>query len=113
MSISNAQSVKPGFLQLYLLIPGDASVHCSIYDPVQAHAERVNVALMLPVLVLADQSPQLLGLVLHHVDGVLNGTHLHLQAHMFRLIKEEDVHARESFSRSRRPEVQCEVITAA
>lgn len=80
MSALKGQSVKAGFLLLYLLISGNASIHGGIYDPVQAHAERVNVALMLPVLVLADQSPQLLGLVLHHVDGVLDGTHLHLQA---------------------------------
>lgn len=86
MSVVNAQSVKPGCLQRYLLVAGDASVHGGVYDPVQAHAERVNVALMLPVLVLADQSAQLLGFVLHHVDGVLDGTHLHLQAHTFRLL---------------------------
>lgn len=62
----------------YLLVSGDASVHSRIYDPVQTHAERVDVAVMLPVLVLADQGAQLLGLVLHDVNGVLQGAHLHL-----------------------------------
>lgn len=62
----------------YLLVPGDASVHGRVYDSVQAHAEWVDVAVMLPVLVLADQGAQLLGLVLHHVNGVLQGAHLHL-----------------------------------
>lgn len=63
-----------------LLISGDASVDGGVDDAVEAHAERVDVAVVLPVLVLADQSPQLLGLILHHVDGVLQGAHLHLQA---------------------------------
>lgn len=63
---------------LYLLVSGNASVHSRVYDSVQAHAERVDVAVMLPVLVLADQGAQLLGLVLHHVNGVLQGAHLHL-----------------------------------
>lgn len=62
----------------YLLVSGDASVDGRVDDPVQAHAERVDVAVMLPVLVLADQGAQLLGLVLHHVDGVLQRAHLHL-----------------------------------
>lgn len=63
----------------YLLISGDAPVHSSIYDPIEAHAERVDVAMMLPVLVLADESPQLLGLILHHVNGILQRAHLHLE----------------------------------
>lgn len=62
----------------YLLVSGDASVHGRVYDSVQTHAERVDVAVMLPVLVLADQGAQLLGLVLHDVDGVLQGADLHL-----------------------------------
>lgn len=62
----------------HLLVSGDASVHGGVDDSVQAHAERVDVAVMLPVLVLADQGAQLLGLILHHVNGVLQGAHLHL-----------------------------------
>lgn len=34
--------------------------------------------MMLPVLVLADQSPKLLGLILHHINGILQRAHLHL-----------------------------------
>lgn len=71
-------SVPPS-QQHYLLISGNAPVHSSIYDPIEAHAERVDVAMMLPVLVLADQSPQLLGLILHHINSVLQRAHLHLQ----------------------------------
>ena len=66
-------------LQRYLLISGDASVHSSIYNPIETHAEWVDVAVMLPVLVLADQSPQLLGLILHHINGILQRAHLHLE----------------------------------
>lgn len=63
----------------YLLISGDASIHSSIYDPIEAHAERVDVAMMLPVLVLADQSSQLLGLILHHINSILQRAHFHLE----------------------------------
>lgn len=35
--------------------------------------------MMLSVLVLADQSPQLLGLILYHVNSVLQGAHFHLK----------------------------------
>lgn len=61
-----------------LLVSGDASVNRGVDDPVQRHAEQVDVAVQLLVLVLADQSPQLLVLILHHREGVLQRTHLHL-----------------------------------
>lgn len=70
---------SPSALQQYLLISGNASIHSSIYDPIEAHAERVDVPMMLPVLVLANQSPQLLGLILHHVNSVLQRADLHLE----------------------------------
>lgn len=61
-----------------LLVSGDASVDGGVNDSVQRHAEQVDVAVQLLVLVLADQSPQLLVLILHHRDGVFQRTHLHL-----------------------------------
>ena len=73
--------VPPCFLlQHYLLVSGYASIDCSIYDPIETHAEWVDVAMVLSVLILADERPQLLGLVLHHVDGILQRTHFHLTA---------------------------------
>ena len=54
----------------HLLVSGDASVDGGVDDSVQRHAEQVDVAVQLLVLVLADQSPQLLVLILHHRDGV-------------------------------------------
>ena len=62
----------------YLLVAGDATVDGSVDDSVERHAEQVDVPVQLLVLVLTDQSPQLLVLVLHHVDGILQRTHLHL-----------------------------------
>ena len=62
-----------------LLVSGDASIDGGVDDAVQRHAEKVDVAVKLLVLVLADQSPQLLVLVLHHSDGVLQRAHLHLR----------------------------------
>ena len=53
-----------------LLVSGDASVDGGVDDSVQRHAEQVDVAVQLLVLVLADQSPQLLVLILHYRDGV-------------------------------------------
>lgn len=41
-------------LCVYLLVSGDAAIHRGVDDPVEAHAERVDVAVMLSVLVLAD-----------------------------------------------------------
>lgn len=67
---------------LNLLISGDASVHGGVDDSVQRHAEQVDVPMQLLVLVLTDQSPQLLVLILHHRDGVFQRTHLHLQTAM-------------------------------
>lgn len=77
--ISAILSHSPSALQQYLLISGNSSIHSSIDDPIEAHAERVDVPMMLPVLVLANQSPQLLGLILHHVNSVLQRAHLHLE----------------------------------
>lgn len=77
--ISAILSPSPSALQQYLLISGNSSIHSSIDDPIEAHAERVDVPMMLPVLVLANQSPQLLGLILHHVNSVLQRAHLHLE----------------------------------
>lgn len=54
----------------HLLVSGDASVHRGVDDPVQSHTEQVDVAVKLFVLVLADQGPQLLVLILHNTDGV-------------------------------------------
>lgn len=62
-----------------LLVSGDASVDGGVDDPVERHAEQVDVAVQLLVLVLADQGPQLQVLVLHHGDGVFQRTHLHLR----------------------------------
>lgn len=53
-----------------LLVSGDASVNGSVDDAVQRHAEQVDVAMQLLVLVLADQSPQLQVLILHYREGV-------------------------------------------
>lgn len=61
-----------------LLVSGDASVDGGVDDPIQRHAQQVDVSMQLLVLVLANQSPQLLVLVLHHRDGVFQWTHLHL-----------------------------------
>lgn len=61
-----------------LLVSGDASVDGGVDDSVQSHAEQVDVAVQLLVLVLADQRPQLPVLVLHHTEGVFQWTHLHL-----------------------------------
>lgn len=58
------------FVKESLLVSGDASVNGGVDDSVQGHAEQVDVAVQLLVLVLADQSPQLLVLILHHSDGV-------------------------------------------
>lgn len=63
----------------HLLVSGDASVHGGVDDSVQRHAEQVDVSVQLLVLVLTDQRPQLLVLVLHHGDGVFQRTHLHLR----------------------------------
>ena len=65
----------------YLLVACDASVDSSVNDAVQAHAQQVDVAVHLLVLILADQGAQLLVLVLNHLDGILQGAHLHLGAH--------------------------------
>lgn len=65
-------------LRAHLLVPGDAPVDGGVDDAVQRHAQQVDVALQLLVLVLADQGPQLLVLVLHHGDSVLQRAHLNL-----------------------------------
>lgn len=62
-----------------LLVSGDASVDGGIDDAVQRHAQQVDVPVQLLVLVLADQSPDLLVLVFHHRRGVLQRAHLHLE----------------------------------
>lgn len=62
----------------HLLVARDASIDGSVDDAVETHAEQVDVAMHLLVLVLADQGPQLLVLVLHNLDGILQGAHLHL-----------------------------------
>lgn len=67
------------FLASDLLVSGDATVHRGVDDSVERHAEQVDVAVQLLVLVLADQRPQLVVLVLHHRDGVFQRTHLDLQ----------------------------------
>lgn len=61
-----------------LLVSGNASVDGGVDNPVQRHAQQVDVSMQQLVLVLANQSPQLLVLVLHHRDGVFQWTHLHL-----------------------------------
>lgn len=40
----------------YLLVARDASIDSCINDTIQAHAEQIDVAMHLFVLVLADQS---------------------------------------------------------
>lgn len=65
------------FIKEGLLVACDASVDGSVNDAVQAHAQQVDVAVHLLVLILADQGPQLLVLVLNHLDGILQGAHLH------------------------------------
>ena len=62
----------------HLLVARDASIDCRINDSIQAHAEQVDIAVHLLVLVLANQGPQLLVFVLHNLDGILQGAHLHL-----------------------------------
>lgn len=63
------------------MVACNASVDSSVNDAIQAHAEQVDVAMHLLVLILADQGPQLLVLILNHLDGILQGAHLHLGAH--------------------------------
>lgn len=63
----------------HLLVACDASIDCSIDDAIQAHAEQVDVAMHLLVLVLTNQGPQLLVLVLYNLDGILQRAHLHLR----------------------------------
>lgn len=63
----------------HLLVARNAPVDGCVDDTVQAHAEKVDVALHLFVLILADQGPQLLVLILDHLDGVLQRAHLHLR----------------------------------
>lgn len=63
----------------HLLIACNASIDSCIYDAIQAHAEQVDVAMYLLVLILADQGPQLLILILNHLDGILQRAHLHLE----------------------------------
>lgn len=62
----------------HLLVARDAAVDRGVDDTVQAHAEQADVAMRLLVLILADQGPQLLVLILHHLDGILQRAHLHL-----------------------------------
>lgn len=64
--------------QAHLLVACDAAVDRGVDDAVQAHAEQADVAMRLLVLILADQGPQLLVLILHHLDGILQRAHLHL-----------------------------------
>ncbi|KAK7811389.1 hypothetical protein U0070_002322 [Myodes glareolus] len=56
----------------------NASIDSCINDTIQAHAEQIDVAMHLFVLILADQSSQLLILILDYLDGILQRTHLHL-----------------------------------
>lgn len=65
----------------HLLVACNASIDSCVNDAIQAHAEKVDVAMDLLVLILADQGPQLLVLILNHLDGILQRAHLHLGAH--------------------------------
>lgn len=60
------------------MIACDATVDSSINDTIEAHTEQADVAMRLFVLILANQGPQLLVLILHHLDGILQRAHLHL-----------------------------------
>lgn len=65
----------------YLLVPRNASVDSGINDTVETHAQQVDVAMHLFVLILADQRAELLVLILNYLDGILQRAHLHLWAH--------------------------------
>lgn len=59
------------FVCPYLLVAGDSSINGSIHYPIQTHAEQVDVAVVMAVLVLADERAQFLVLVLYHIYSVL------------------------------------------
>lgn len=63
----------------HLLVARNAAIDSRVDDAVQAHAQQVDVAMCLFVLVLADQGPQLLVFILDHLDGILQRAHLHLR----------------------------------
>lgn len=62
----------------YLLVACNASIDSSVNDSIQAHAEQIDVAMHLFVLILADQSSKFLVLILNYLDGILQRAHLHL-----------------------------------
>lgn len=60
------------------MVSGDTPIDSSVHHAIERHAEQIDVAVQLLVLVLANQRSQLLVLVLHHRKGILQGAHLHL-----------------------------------
>lgn len=63
---------------VYLLVSGNTSVDRSVHHPIERHAEQVDIAVQLLVLVLANKCSQLLVFVLHHREGIFQGANLHL-----------------------------------
>lgn len=63
----------------YLLVASKSSIHGRVDHTVQTHSKWVDV-LHLPHLALRNQCAQLQGLILNHLAGVLQRTHLHLQS---------------------------------
>lgn len=68
---SNGLSVWLLFVCPYLLVAGNSAINCSIHNPIQTHAKQVDVAVVMAVLILADESAKLLVLVLYHIYGIL------------------------------------------
>lgn len=62
----------------HFLVSGYAAIDGCVDDPVEAHAEQVDVSVKLLVLVLADEGTQLLVLIFNHVNGVLQRTDFNL-----------------------------------
>lgn len=63
----------------HLLVPCNSPVNGGINHSVQTHAEKINVAMHLFMLVLAYQCPQLLVFVLNHLNGIFQRTYFNLK----------------------------------
>lgn len=63
----------------HLLVPRNSPVNGGIDHSVQTHAEKINVAMHLFMLVLAYQCPQLLVFVLNHLNGIFQRTYFNLK----------------------------------